>query len=451
MLTSQQAAKALGISPRRVLALIQRGDLEAERFGSSWMINEESVTRRAAHKAKPGRPAMGVRDVERLERYTLMNANHKVAAFVYDRETNRVGAVKPLDDARYAPPGACGVSGKIDVYNLNTWIAARHIPHARSGLAQLLRSAGFGNPFDLMFASLGLNLSDQYWFCPEGIDLDWHAVNYFENSYRDGTENRWVSGTHTLWGPSSATDGQLGKRWERRDGVDVLIKSGGFLDPEPDAENLASKLYARLLEPGDYVPYELEYAGGRPYSACPCFITKDTELVTMHDLAVRFGTGYPKSAYEAYVSLLEKLGIANARMQIAKMIVCDFLTANADRHDRNLGVVRNAETLEWERVAPIYDNGRCFYFGARDMHELGERMFFYASNPFSEYPTQQLSCAEDYSWFDPGRLEGFAAEIEETFAVNDKLPAGFAQAASRQFERRLERVVEMAREHGWES
>jgi len=46
MLTTAQAAQRLGCTRRRVLALIHEGQLDAERFGRDWAIDEESVARR---------------------------------------------------------------------------------------------------------------------------------------------------------------------------------------------------------------------------------------------------------------------------------------------------------------------------------------------------------------------------------------------------------------------
>ena len=48
MLTTSEAAEILGITPRRVVALIESGDLAAERFGRQWMVDERSVKDRAS-------------------------------------------------------------------------------------------------------------------------------------------------------------------------------------------------------------------------------------------------------------------------------------------------------------------------------------------------------------------------------------------------------------------
>ncbi|MEG0823474.1 MAG: hypothetical protein RR929_01490 [Erysipelotrichaceae bacterium] len=40
------------------------------------------------------------------------------------------------------------------------------------------------------------------------------------------------------------------------------------------------------------------------------------------------------------------------------MLVIDYIMLNEDRHLRNFGVIRNVETLDWIKVAPIYDTGQ---------------------------------------------------------------------------------------------
>lgn len=50
MLTVTEAAARLGVSPRRVQALIQAGRLPATRFGRAWQLREATV---AAFQRRP--------------------------------------------------------------------------------------------------------------------------------------------------------------------------------------------------------------------------------------------------------------------------------------------------------------------------------------------------------------------------------------------------------------
>lgn len=62
--------------------------------------------------------------------------------------------------------------------------------------------------------------------------------------------------------------------------------------------------------------------------------------------------------YKHYVQILENHGILDARKKITEMFVVDYLTMNVDRHLKNYGIIRNVETLKWERVTPIFDTGQ---------------------------------------------------------------------------------------------
>jgi excisionase family DNA binding protein len=53
-LTTKQTADILGITPRRVLALIHAGRLPAEKHGRDWAIKPEDL--KLVKERKPGRP-----------------------------------------------------------------------------------------------------------------------------------------------------------------------------------------------------------------------------------------------------------------------------------------------------------------------------------------------------------------------------------------------------------
>lgn len=53
-LTASQAAARLGVTPRRVLALIKSGRLPASKFGRDWQIQESDL--KQVKSRNPGRP-----------------------------------------------------------------------------------------------------------------------------------------------------------------------------------------------------------------------------------------------------------------------------------------------------------------------------------------------------------------------------------------------------------
>jgi len=55
-LTSQQAAKALGLAHRTVLKYIERGKIKAHKFGRDWQIDAAEVERYRRERKPVGRP-----------------------------------------------------------------------------------------------------------------------------------------------------------------------------------------------------------------------------------------------------------------------------------------------------------------------------------------------------------------------------------------------------------
>ena len=303
MLTTKQAAERLGVSSRRVLALVEAGDLAAERFGRSWMIDERSVEERARAPRLAGRPKLGQKHLLSLKPYTLMNRNHAVFDFVYDDERKRVSIERVREGAAWAPIGAgLAGGGKPNGEDFAAWLRRRYMPPLRPEAARLMRAAGVSSTDALMFGSFGLNLSDQYWFKPEGADLDWHDVNFFENGYECVESGLFRT-------PDSSTPGVLEKRWERIDGIDCLIKGSSSSDErEPYNEALATRLFQRLLDEGEYVPYEIVERGGRTCSSCPTFVTAETEFVPAADVAVCAGITEGRDFYRGYARVLRRQG-----------------------------------------------------------------------------------------------------------------------------------------------
>ena len=491
MLTTAEAAEILDISTRRVIALIEAGDLAAERFGRQWMVDERSVTARAMQPKLAGRPKLGQKDLLALSSHTLMNRDHPVLDFTYDRKSKRVRIERVYDEARWAPLGAGGrarmprnagkqgkasrgVSGRAPTpldadgwaleldadkralapdaggraltslgnwrppvpneIDLALWLQHRYMPPLRPEAARVLRETGETSTDMLMLSSLGLNLSDQYWFRPIGAPMSWHDVNFFENDYEATRPHR---------SPDSSTPGALEKWWEKRDGQNWLVKTSSSAEErEPYNELLATRLFERLLEAEEFVPYELEQHDGRTCSACPTFVAPDTEFVSANDVAAYFRISEGRDFYTEYARACEELGIQGARRALAKMIVCDHVMANFDRHRANFGLVRNTETLDGWKVAPLFDNGAAF-FSRATVGDLARGRFTWSANPFDEYPLAQLSRVQDMSWYDPGMLDGFIDEVLEVLGRNPHLPEEMVARMAFHVQRNIDAVNDL--------
>ncbi len=366
--------------------------------------------------------------------YVLMRKDVEVCAFTYNLRRRSVANLAPLSDAD-APWGASTAEGGLDATQLGWWISYRYIPTSRRGLSSLLRGAGCPDPASLLFKSLALNLSDQYWIRPEGLRLSWGDVNCFENPYVDGRPD-WTAqdGVHVRMGPGSATSGQLPKRWEWREGKNYLVKGASSSDGhEPWAEFLTSELCRALLPQGSWVPYSVEEdAAGQAVSVCECFADEETEFVALDDVMRHFDVPVEANLHDPYVAALEDLGIQGAREAVDCELVIDFLTANDDRHEFNLGILLDSDSRRPLRVAPIFDNGRGFYGAARAEGQLTGGLFPYDARVFDNGDAGPLGLVRDFSWIDFDALRSFAPTVGEILS-HDHHPAWFAPAARRQY------------------
>ncbi len=454
MVSTTDAAKLLGVSPRRVRALIDAGELKAQRVGRAWLVDESSVRNRADSVVSPGRPKDGEHDSSAITSFILMNRNHEVARFEFNKNRERVLRLEPLQDAAWAPLGACSAPGRMHADFLQQWMANRSIPEARPRIGALLEEAGFANVSQLALHSLGLSLSDQYWFKPidaktgNALPLDWGEINYFDNGFDDGSGATLMgaaSSGGTDRAPSNTTNGMLEKRWITRRGKSWLMKgSTPGSNREPFNEVLATRLFERLLEPKEFVSYELTFENGKPYSLCPNMLNGKQELIPASDLVGCYGL-HSAGLYDSYVRQASELAGRNLRESIDKMIVCDYLMANDDRHLFNFGLIREVESLQVMGCAPLYDSG-CAFFARATLAQLRAKRYFYDSHPFREVPYSQLALVEDLSWFDPEKLDGFTDEVREVLSQNEDLTEEFIELAAGHVQRNIDKVVDLSLE-----
>ncbi len=415
VITVAEAAKTLGVSSARVYQLLEQGSLSAERVGRTWLVDDASVRERAEHPVSAGRPK-AQRPVHETT-FSLMNRTYPVLEFLYDEESGSFGGIVSIDDPQRAPLGIVSARGtKASTKALRYWWAHRAIPATRTGLDARLRELGIDNPSRLPFKSLGLSLSDQYWVRPTDSAIRWEDVNYFHNGF-DLEGDSWLAGVG-LRSPDNTSEGELPKRWVLENGHRVLLKGAGPLGQEPYNEAVATALFQRLLPAESHVPYEVRFTDTGPVSACRCFLRDDEEYIPAYYVRQIARQPNHHSDHRHMVECLAQLGIFDAEMRLAQMIVCDDILGNFDRHYRNFGIVRNVETLEC-RMAPLFDSGSCLWCNV-PTDTLLRGSWKFSTKPFHEDANHQLRLVDDYSWFDPTALEGF---VEEAVAILGENPA----------------------------
>ena len=384
-----------------------------------------------------------------MSKFTLMNKNKKVFDFIYDDEEHLIIGFERnyKENEDYAPIGLIK-DDSIDKNLFNKWWKNRQIPASRNRLKEVLHNSNIYNEdnFDLLDSkAYCLSLSDQYWVKKVDEKINWEDINFFDNEFSldigkilfDGGKTSLKLNLNT---PDMTSNGNYEKRWKIINGDRCLIKAGGkILNQEPFNELIATKLYERILNEDEYVKYDIAFDNGRAVSICKNFITKDTELVPAWKINEYYEFIENENKYEHYIRCLNNLKIPNANLLVDKMIICDFILANKDRHFNNFGVIRNVETLEFVKVAPIFDNGCSLWFDENDMY-VGE---FFLTKPFEEYEKTQLSLVRNFDWLDINKLNGFVEEVKEILLTNKLLSKDRVDKIIEQIKLRIEFIKQL--------
>lgn len=147
-------------------------------------------------------------------------------------------------------------------------------------------------------------------------------------------------------------------------------------------------------------------------SKCPCFINKDTELVTCYQIEKGITRHNSVEDYEEYIKILENHNIKDARIKMEDMYILDFLIMNEDRHLNNFGIIRDVNTLEWVDVAPIFDNGQSLninYYDEEELHIFGEGRLFYEVKLFDDI----IKIVKDIKRLDLTKLDGLVEWFDD--------------------------------------
>lgn len=384
-----------------------------------------------------------------MAKFTLMNKNKKIFDFIYDEEGHIIVDFErnyPLNED-YAPFGLIK-NNEINKVEFNKWWKNRQIPASRNGLKEVLHNSNIydNDNFDLLDSkAYCLSLSDQYWVKSIDEDIKWEKINFFDNEFSEDIGKILFSGGKTslklnLNTPDMTSNGNYEKRWKIIDGDRYLLKAGSKIyNQEPFNELIATKLYERLLNKNEYVEYSVVYDNERAISKCKNFITKDTELVPAWKINDFFEFENDENKYTHYLKCLNTLGIKDAETLINKMIVCDFIIANKDRHFNNFGVIRDVNTLEFIGVAPIFDNGCSLWYDENDMY-VGE---FFLTKPFDDYEKTQIRLVKNLDWFDVSKLENFTDEVKDILLTNKLISEERIDKIIYQINLRIESILEL--------
>ena len=328
-------------------------------------------------------------------RYFLMHKTVEVAELTIDESHGGISSIDKVQNSEHFPVGVF-TKGKADRKELNDWWSGRSIPASRAGLTEALEKIGERDIMAVVLKGYGLSLSDHYWIKPEGTDIQWEQVNFFDHDFSEDMGNLLFGGELPervdFHSPDNTSDGWLKKRWKISNGERLLIKGGSNpYQQEPFNEVIASDLMGELGV--SCVRYDVVWQDGYPYSVCRNFVTKDSELVPAQRIMRMRKKSNDESVYQHFISCCKDAGL-DAVPFLDRMLTVDYLIANEDRHFNNFGLLRNPDTLEFTGFAPIYDSGTSLCYNRNAM-----QFNRYESKPFYTDCEKQLSLVTSFAWF----------------------------------------------------
>lgn len=355
----------------------------------------------------------------------LMNKNTEVLSAEYDNGLQVFTKIIEVYNIDYAPYILKSFYMKDDFNNnslranLSEWFKGRGIPSWRDKLDLLLHRLNIDTTSELLDKAFGLSLSDQYWIKPYESNIKYDDINFFDHDF-DYSEfleaslslnSKTIKKEESLKTPNNTTDGMLKKAWIIEDGTRYLLK-GGYKNEilQPFNEVLATEICKRLGF--NHVPYTIDTYKDMIVSKCPCFITKDTELITAFQIRNDMKKYQNLKDYQEYIKRLEENGVENASEKLENMYILDFLIMNEDRHLNNFGIIRDVNTLKWLDVAPIFDNGEALKMNAYNDEEIivsGIGKFFYAEKEFSRI----IKIVQDIKRIDASNLDDIPEYFED--------------------------------------
>ena len=126
------------------------------------------------------------------------------------------------------------------------------------------------------------------------------------------------------------------------------------------------------------------------------------------------------------------------RADLEYQILSDYLLTNTDRHMENIGVLRDADSLKWIRMAPIFDTGKAFAAGGVVPY-TEEEIDAVEVNSFEPTEQKLLGLVRDKSRIDMSKLLSPDA-IRKKYETDSKMHPGRIDHIVRLYEKKIEKI-----------
>ena len=301
--------------------------------------------------------------------YSLMHRDNPVCAISIDTVSGAILRVsKPVN------PELLPLGGSIDSAMLKKWWQRRAVPVGQGKIQRILEQMGIATPQEYLVKNLGLSLTDHYWINPLDMELGWEDINLFTNDFRDpvgdmqfGLEpDAILDLPANAFSPSSSTQGDLTKKWIIVDGKRFLVKGNHGGNSQESLNEIVATLLHQKQGRVPYVSYSTMRLGDNQqiYCVCESFTSDEVELIPAIDIVESKKKDNAMSMYEHFIDVCIGHGMNESAVRtfLEYQILADFVLTNTDRHLNNFGILRNANTLEFIGMAPIFDSGNAMFW-----------------------------------------------------------------------------------------
>ena len=247
---------------------------------------------------------------------------------------------------------------------VDIWLNNRTIPANRKNRQ---RNDDFPrNTLAWMLENHACSLDDCYWIRSRDERMTWEEVNLYGYAQVDVlTQEKLAEKTRYRNGANSTLGGELEKYWfcEKTD-TGVTLNICKKVSPSEDVliirEVLANMIYERIGYK-NFCKYQYVLNSENQIVGCFCkaFTTEKLELVTAYDLLEEYNFTQQDDLFSILVDLAGKYGLSSGfvREYLDIQTIVDYLITNRDRHQGNIGFLRDPDTLQIVSTAPVYDSG----------------------------------------------------------------------------------------------
>ncbi len=242
------------------------------------------------------------------------------------------------------------------------WLSQREIPSTRENLKKYIRT---GNARQFMLEQHACSLTDCYWVREENESVEWNDVKLYGSDAIESFQVIYNGNNRMYSGVNATLGGQLEKFWykSKEENYTTLklckkvSKANGILAVR---ELMASQIY-EAIGYDKFVHYEPVFDSDDFVIGCKCkaFTNEQTELITAYDLLEEFNLTQADHAYDEIIRLAVSYGCDRCEVEkhLDTQVLVDYLITNRDRHQGNIGFLRDSDSLNIISVAPVFDSG----------------------------------------------------------------------------------------------